>query len=52
MRLFIADANAANRIALQMYLHPEPGIYVTGTAADARGKGGWPYLPVQMRSLA
>ena len=37
MRLFIADANSTNRLALQLYLHNEPGMYVTGMASEAQG---------------
>jgi DNA-binding NarL/FixJ family response regulator len=36
MRLFIADGNSANRLALQLYLHQEPGLYVIGMTAEAR----------------
>ena len=37
MRLFIADGNSSVRLALQMYLQQEPGLYVTGMAAEAQG---------------
>ena len=37
MRLFIADGNSSVRLALQMYLQQEPGLYVTGIASEAKG---------------
>jgi DNA-binding NarL/FixJ family response regulator len=37
MRLFIADGNSSVRLALQMYLQQEPGMYVTGMATEAEG---------------
>lgn len=37
MRLFIADGNSSVRLALQMYLQQEPGMYVTGMASTAQG---------------
>jgi DNA-binding NarL/FixJ family response regulator len=37
MRLFIADGNSFVRLALQMYLQQEPGLYVTGMATEAEG---------------
>ncbi|UCC52336.1 MAG: response regulator transcription factor [Anaerolineaceae bacterium] len=37
MRIFIADADAGTRLALQMYLHREPGLYVTGMASQSQG---------------
>jgi DNA-binding NarL/FixJ family response regulator len=44
MRLFIADGNSSVRLALQMYLQQEPGMYVTGMAAEAEG------LPAQLEA--
>ena len=44
MRLFIADGNSSIRLALQMYLQQEPGIYVTGMATNADG------LPAQLEA--
>ena len=44
MRLFIADGNSANRLALQVYLHQEPGLYITGLASEAKG------LPIQVEA--
>ena len=44
MRLFIADGNSSVRLALQMYLQQEPGIYVTGMATEAEG------LPAQVQA--
>ena len=44
MRLFIADGNSSVRLALQMYLQQEPGMYVTGMAAEAKG------LPAQLEA--
>ena len=44
MRLFIADADSAVRLALQMYLQQEPGMYVTGIASESQG------LPVQLEA--
>ena len=44
MRLFIADGNSSVRLALQMYLQQESGMYVTGMAADAQG------LPAQVEA--
>ena len=44
MRLFIADGNSSVRLALQMYLQQEPGMYVTGMASEAQG------LPVQVEA--
>ena len=44
MRLFIADADSAVRLALQMYLQQEPGIYVTGIASESQG------LPAQLEA--
>jgi DNA-binding NarL/FixJ family response regulator len=37
MRLFIADGNSSNRLALQMYLQQQPGMYVIGMAAEVQG---------------
>jgi DNA-binding NarL/FixJ family response regulator len=37
MRLFIADANPEFRLALQMFLHQEPGMDVVGLAAHSSG---------------
>jgi DNA-binding NarL/FixJ family response regulator len=37
MRLFIADGNSSVRLALQMYLQQEPGLYVIGMASEAEG---------------
>ena len=37
MRLFIADGTSSVRLALQMYLQQEPGMYVTGMASEAEG---------------
>ena len=37
MRLFIAEAASANRIALQMHLHRQSDIRVIGTASGVRG---------------
>ena len=43
MLLFFADVNSSVRLALQMYLQQEPGIYVTGgMASEAEG------LPAQV----
>jgi DNA-binding NarL/FixJ family response regulator len=44
MRLFIADMNSTVRLALQMYLQQEPGLYVTGMASEAEG------LPAQVEA--
>lgn len=44
MRVFIADGNSSVRLALQMYLQQEPGLYVTGMAAEANG------LPTQVEA--
>ncbi len=44
MRLFIADGNSSVRLALQMYLQQEPGMYVTGMATEADG------LPAQLEA--
>ena len=44
MRLFIADGNSSVRLALQMYLQQEPGLYVTGMASEAEG------LPAQIEA--
>ena len=43
-RLFIADGNSSVRLALQMVLQQEPGMYVTGMAAEAEG------LPAQIEA--
>jgi DNA-binding NarL/FixJ family response regulator len=37
MRIFIADADKQLRVALQILLHQEPGMQVTGVATDAKG---------------
>jgi DNA-binding NarL/FixJ family response regulator len=37
MRIFIADADRELRIALQMLLHQEPGMHVTGIAVQTEG---------------
>jgi len=37
MRVFIADGNSTARLALQMYMQQEPGVYVTGMASEADG---------------
>ena len=37
MRLFIADADPSLRVSLQMLLHEEPGMYVTGMADRTKG---------------
>jgi DNA-binding NarL/FixJ family response regulator len=37
MRLFIAEADAALRVGMQILLHEEPGLYVTGMAVQADG---------------
>ena len=37
MRIFIADADSGTRLALQLYLHKEPGLYVTGIASQSQG---------------
>jgi DNA-binding NarL/FixJ family response regulator len=37
MRIFIADADRELRVALQMLLHQEPGMHVTGMAVRAEG---------------
>jgi len=37
MRLFIADADAAVRLAYQMYLQQKPGFQVIGIADDGSG---------------
>jgi DNA-binding NarL/FixJ family response regulator len=37
MRLFIADADRALRVSLQMLLHAEPGMHVIGMAIQAKG---------------
>ena len=44
MRLFVADADSAVRLAIQMYLQRAPGIYVTGIATETQG------LPVQLEA--
>jgi DNA-binding NarL/FixJ family response regulator len=44
MRLFIADMNSTVRLALQIYLQQEPGLYVTGMASEAKG------LPAQVEA--
>ena len=44
MRLFIADGNSSVRLAILMYLQQEPGMYVTGMAAEAEG------LPAQVEA--
>ena len=44
MRLFIADADSAVRLALQMYLQHEPGMYVTGIASGSQR------LPTQLEA--
>jgi DNA-binding NarL/FixJ family response regulator len=44
MRVFIADGNSSVRLALQMYLQQEPGLYVTGMAVEAKG------LPTQVEA--
>ena len=44
MRLFIADGNSSVRLALQMHLQQEPGMYVTGMASEAEG------LPAQVEA--
>ena len=44
MRLFVADGNSSVRLALQMYLQQEPGMYVTGMASEAEG------LPAQVEA--
>ena len=37
MRLFIADVDKELRLALQLMLHQEPGMHVTGMAVQAPG---------------
>jgi DNA-binding NarL/FixJ family response regulator len=37
MRLFIADADPVLRVSLQIRLHEEPGMNVTGLAVHANG---------------
>jgi DNA-binding NarL/FixJ family response regulator len=37
MRLFIADADKQLRVALQILLHQQTGLHVTGMATEARG---------------
>ena len=37
MRIFIADADKQLRVALQILLHQEPGMQVTGVATEAKG---------------
>jgi DNA-binding NarL/FixJ family response regulator len=37
MRIFIADGDAGTRLALQMYLHKEPGMYVSGMTSQTQG---------------
>ena len=37
MRLFIADADKQLRVALQILLHQEPGMQVTGVATEVKG---------------
>ena len=37
MHIFIADADKKLRVALQILLHQEPGMQVTGVATDAKG---------------
>ena len=37
MRLFIADANPDFRLALQVFLHQEPGMDVVGIATHSSG---------------
>ena len=37
MRIFIADGDSGTRLALQMYLHREPGLYVTGMTTQTQG---------------
>ena len=44
MRLFVADADSTFRLAVQMYLQQEPGLYFTGMAAESQG------LSVQLRA--
>lgn len=44
MRIFIADGNSSVRLAIQMYLQQEPGMYVTGMATEAEG------LPAQVEA--
>ena len=44
MRIFIADGNSSVRLAIQMYLQQEPGMYVTGMASEAEG------LPAQVEA--
>ena len=37
MRIFIADADKQLRVALQIFLHQQTGLHVTGMAPDAGG---------------
>ena len=37
MRVFIADADKQLRVALQILLHQQTGLHVTGMATEARG---------------
>ena len=37
MRIFIADADKQLRVALQILLHQEPGMQVTGVATEVKG---------------
>ena len=37
MRLFIADADPALRVSMQMLLHQKPGMHVIGIAVQAKG---------------